>query len=316
MESTFGTSAYGGDGWSPRTLSVAQELGTVWARCGIDSEWGALKAVVVHRPGPELAASADPGAVQMLAPLDVALAASEHDRLAKRFRELGVTVHYADPPDIPNPNQMFCADLMFATPEGVILARPASTVRAGEERVIARRLADIGVPILRSVSGRGTFEGADAMWIDASTVVIGIGLRTNAYGAGQVAESLQGLGVDVLLVDLPFGTMHLMGMFRTVARDLSIAWPRRTPHRLVEALRERDVQVAFLPDAQDTVMNQALNFVTVGERRIVMKSSVPPFASFYASLGVECIELAADELVKAAGGFGCLTGVLERERVG
>ena len=37
--STFGSSAYGGPGWSPREQGLADELGTVWTRCGIDSEY-------------------------------------------------------------------------------------------------------------------------------------------------------------------------------------------------------------------------------------------------------------------------------------
>jgi arginine deiminase len=35
---------------------------------------------------------------------------------------------------------------------------------------------------------------------------------------------------------------------------------------------------------------------------------------FYEQHGIECVTVAASELVKAAGGFGCLTGVLQRER--
>jgi N-dimethylarginine dimethylaminohydrolase len=44
---------------------------------------------------------------------------------------------------------MFVSDLMFMTPEGVFLARPASTDRVGEERRVARRLTELGVPILK-----------------------------------------------------------------------------------------------------------------------------------------------------------------------
>ena len=40
------------------------------------------------------------------------------------------------------PNLMFCADLFVMTPQGAILARPASDVRAGEERWVARGLAE------------------------------------------------------------------------------------------------------------------------------------------------------------------------------
>ena len=133
--STFGSSAYGGGGWSERIRAHREEIGDLWTDCGIDNEWSRLRAVLLHRPGDELAASADdPDAVQMLEPVDTAKARDEHDAMAEAFRANGVTVHYVEPDGPPSPNQMFCADLMFMTPEGVIVARPASTVRAGEER--------------------------------------------------------------------------------------------------------------------------------------------------------------------------------------
>ena len=53
-QSTFGTSAYGGDGWSPRVESLQEELGGVWASGGIDSEWRQLKSIVLHCPGNHL----------------------------------------------------------------------------------------------------------------------------------------------------------------------------------------------------------------------------------------------------------------------
>ena len=316
--STFGTAAYGGEGWSPRTRTLADELGDVWAPAGIDSEWRTLTSVVLHRPGDELRASdTDPDAIQMLAPVDIARAAQEHRQMSEVFSNAGVTVHEVlpNPPEGKvSPNQMFCADLMFATPEGVILARPASTVRAGEERYVARRLGDLGVPIVRSISGRGTFEGADAMWLDASLAVVGCGHRTNEEGARQIREVLAGQGAQTLIVDLPFGTMHLMGMLRIVDRDLAIAWPRRTPFRLVEQLKRLGYRVAFLPEGDDNDMNRAMNFVTLGPRRVLMNGGYDEYQGFLERLGVDCLTVTARELVKAAGGFGCLTGVLERRR--
>ena len=65
-------SAYGGAGWQPRPTSRREELGTLWRACGIASEYTRLRAVLLHRPGDELAASADPGAVNMFEPLDLA----------------------------------------------------------------------------------------------------------------------------------------------------------------------------------------------------------------------------------------------------
>ena len=312
---TFGASAYGGDRWSARSDSLRDEIGGLWTACGIDNEWAALRAVLLHRPGDEVAASADdPDAVQMLEPVDVATAAAEHDAMADAFRAHGVTVHYVEPEQPATPNQMFCADLLFMTPEGVILARPASTVRAGEERQVARRLADLGMPLVRTLCGTATFEGADAMWLDRGTVVVGRGMRTNSEAIDQITAVLGEIGVETLAVDMPFGTMHLMGMLRFADKDLAIAWPRRTPHALVMALRERGYEVAFLPEADDSDMNRAMNFVTLGPRKILLNGGYDVIQDFYESLGINCVTLRARELIKAAGGFGCLAGVLHRDQ--
>ncbi len=311
-KSSFGSAAYGGDNWSPRVLPHEAEIGTVWAGYGASSEWTRLKAVLMHRPGDEIAASAEPEKAQMLAPLDLKRAQAQHDGIAAAYRSAGVEVHYVEPRDAAPPNQMFCADLMFMTPGGVVLARPASTVRAGEERRVAARLAALGVPILMTFQGTATFEGADAMWLDARTVIAGRGLRTNDAGIRQLTQCLAEQGVTVIAADMPYGTMHLMGMLRIADKDLAIAWPRRTPHSAVIALRERGYRVAFLPDQEEAQANRALNFVTLAPRRILMVGGNPTTQRFYEELGIQVTVAPADELAKAAGAIGCLTGVLAR----
>jgi arginine deiminase len=305
--------AYGGEAWSPRAATLRQEIGTVWGPCGVDTEWAPLKAVLFHRPGAELEGLEDPDAVQMLSSLDNDLARRQHDGLAQAYRDAGVTVHYVEPDVTPPPNQMFCADLMFMTPEGAVVGRPASTVRAGEERFIARRLAAMGVPILHTVRGTGTFEGADAAWLDSHTVLLSTGLRTNQEGAHQVSTLLTGMGFEVVPVGLPYGAMHLMGQVRLADRDLALAWPGRVPYAAVEALRGREYKVLFIPDEAEAVTGFALNFVTLGPRQVLMAAGNPITKAFYEQAGVSCQTVEVGELLKAAGGIGCLTGIVERE---
>ncbi len=312
--SFFDAAAYGGEGWQPRTTSTRQELGDLWGACGQNSEWAQLKTVLLHRPGPELLVE-DPDAAQLLAQVDLSRLQAQHDAMARAYADAGVTVHYVKPDVPPSPNLMFVADLMWMTPEGAILARPASRVRAGEERFIARRLAALGVPILRSVHGGATFEGADAIWLSPDGVLVADGLRTNPAGRAQVTATLAEMDIDVVPVGLPYGAMHLMGSLRVVDRDLAIAWPGRVPFAAVQALREHGVAVHFLPDEEETVRGFALNFVTLGPRRILMPAGNPITQAFYETLGVECVTVAVDELTLAAGGIGCLTGVLERELI-
>lgn len=312
----FDSAAYGGTGWQGRTRTHAEEIGDLWAPCGINNEWNTLRSVVLHRPGAELDASQDdPDAVQMLDKVDMALAAEQHDIMAEAYRNNGVEVHYVDPTETPSPNQMFCADLIFMTPEGAIMARPASTVRAGEERWAQRRVADLGMPIARVLRGNATFEGADAMWFDSETVVIGKGLRTNQEGADQVSEAVEDMGAEAIQVDMPYGSMHFMGMMRIADKDLAICWPRMTPHAAVWALRERGIDVLWLPEGDYPELARPHNFVTLGPRKILMAAGYNKVQDEFEKAGIECVALDVSELVKAAGGIGCLTGVLHRDPI-
>lgn len=308
----FATAAYGGEGWSPRTRSSREEIGSIWASCGISDEWSRLKKVLLYRPGRELENQADPNAVQMLDALDLGRAQAQHDAIAQAYRQAGVEVLTIEPDSPPPPNLMFVADLMLSTPEGVILARPASTVRAGEEKLVAAQLAQAGVPILRSIRGRGTFEGADAAWLGSDCLLLTTGLRTNREGADQVTSILNEMGVRVVPVGLPFGAMHLMGVLRIAGPGLALAWPGRVPYAAVEALRERGFTVLMVPDPPGEGRQAALNFVTLGPRHILMPAGHPVTQAFYEKAGIRCETVQVDELLKAAGGIGCLTGVLER----
>lgn len=305
--------AYGGPNWTPRSARLADELGTLWAPCGIDSEHGTLRRVLLHAPGPELGEVSDPDHALMLQRPDAERARRQHEALAEAYARAGVEVSRVEPARTPPPNQMFVADLMWMTPSGAIVARPASSVRAGEERWVARRLADLGVPILRTVSGEGTFEGADAIWLRPDRVLLGRGLRTNVSGAAQVTATLAEIGVEVVQVDLPHAAMHLMGQVRIVDRDLAYVQANRTSWRTLEALRECGYEVRFFPDADEIRTGFAHNFVTLGPRRILLPAGNPASQRAYEDAGITCVAVQLDELIKAAGAVGCLSGIVARD---
>ncbi len=314
-KSTFGTAAYGGDNWSQRIATHAEELGSVWFDCGIDSEWRELKSVLLHCPGEELnAAQKDPEAVQMLDAVDLGQAREEHAAMVEMYHSQNVQVHFVEP-DLPcQPNLMFCADLFVMTPQGAIIARPASTVRTGEERWVARKLSALGMPILATLTGTATFEGADLMWVDEKTAIIGRGLRTNDQAIAQIESLLSGLDIELIVVDSPFGIMHFMSLLRIVDHNLAICWPRRTPHHTVRTLQERGYEVKFPAFVDDPQSYRGINFVTLGPRRILMVGGIPKVQAYFEDLEIECLVTPTDELTKAAGNVGCLTGVLQREK--
>jgi arginine deiminase len=304
-------SAFGGSGWRPRAAGLRDEIGTLWGACGQDSEWMPLRRVLLHRPGGELG-QGDPSDLLMLELPDPELAGAQHEAMAAIYAAEGIEVDYVEPALSPPPNLIFTADLFFMTPQGAIVGRPAGAARAGEERWVARRLADLGIPILRTVSGRGVFEGADAMWLDPGTVLLGRGLRTNTEGAEQVGATLREQGIEAITLDLPFGALHLMGQLRILDRDLAFVVPERIPFLAVELLEARGYSVHFFPDDVECAGLQSNNIVTLGPRRILMPVGCPNTRASYERAGVTCLEVDTREIGKAAGGIACATGVLER----
>ena len=308
------SAAYGGERWSPRLTTMTEDMATTWGDWGVSSEIGRLRAVLLRRPGPELDTVTDFDAMQMRSDLIPAVARSQHDALADAYRAHGVAVHEVEQGRIDKPNAMFVRDLMLMTPEGAVVTRPASTVRAGEERLIAEALARLGVPILMSVHGSGTFEGADVAWVDRDLCFLAEGLRTNEEGANQVERMLREIGVtNVVRVGLPHGAMHLDGVLAILDRDLAAIWPRRTPFKVVDTLRKRGVRFVEVEDEDEAQHQLPLNFVALSPGEILMPAGGERMRARYEEAGVRCHTVDIGECIKAGGGIHCMTGFLKRE---
>lgn len=90
-------------------------------------------------------------------------------------------------------------------------------IRRKEVYYTPRRLAELGVPILRTVHGRGTFECRDLLWLNEEAVILGLGVRTNREGFDQVAEVLRRVGVrEIIEFHVPYGQAHVDGRLNIV----------------------------------------------------------------------------------------------------
>ncbi len=316
VSATVLSAAYGGEKWSPRAATMTDDMVSVWGDWGVSSEIGRLQAVLLKRPGPELDAVTDFDAMQMRADLSPEIVRAQHDALAEMYRSLGVAVYYVESGRPDKPNAMFVRDLLLMTPEGAIVTRPASTVRAGEERLVAEALGRIGVPVLMTVHGSGTFEGADVLWVDHDLCFLAEGLRTNEAGADQVERMLREIGVTtVVRVGLPHGAMHLDGLLAFADRDLAVIWPRRTPYKVVDVLRKRGFRFIEVEDEQEAQDALPMNFVAVAPGEVVMPQGGDRMRERYDAAGVRCHEVDVAECIKAGGGIHCMTGFLKRDAV-
>ena len=281
--------------------------------CGLSSETAPLTDVLLYVPGEELGFSEDPDHWLMLKRPDLQKFQAEAQSLSDAYTDAGVRVHRALPSRRPPPNFLFLRDLFFMTPEGAILARPASPRRAPEAPLAAEVLAGLGVPILATPRGDALMEGADVLWLREDLVAVGVGHRTNDAGHGLVRGVLKELGVETRSIPMPRqGGQHLLGLVNLATETLAVVREALAPAPLVGLLRELGREVLFLPDNAEMLEGLALNFVSLGRGRILMPDGCPQTRAHYESAGLTVSEAVVTQYRRAAGGIGGATGVLAR----
>ncbi|MBM3464712.1 MAG: amidinotransferase [Armatimonadetes bacterium] len=301
---------YGGPGWRARRATHLDEIGSLWTACGVRSEVDRLRAVLLARPPDSLGGEEDLDERLLMAPVDVPGMRVQCEMLANIFESLEIYCYQVGSQEDVPPNIVFMRDLFFMTPEGAVVGRTASQARAGEERHAAAALAAVGVPILMTMRGSATFEGADALWVNPSLVMVGCGVRTNTEGYEAVSGLLASLDVRSVAVALPQGVQHLLGVVNFVDYDLAVIRADRITDEIRDALR--DHRLLVLDATREVTRGLAMNFVTLSPRRILMPAGCPQTREIYEKAGLECLEADVSEYVNAAGALGCLTGILQR----
>lgn len=300
---------------SDQEVSFEEQMPSLWGDWGCSSEIGRLRAVMLHRPGPEIENIPDPGAVLFIDRMDPVLAREQHDAMAELYRQNGVKVYYAEEMPLHEPNGMFCRDLIAMTPEGAIIARPGTSIRRGEARYAAKALSAIGVPIVRTISGTGTFECADLMWANRDLAFIGNSRRSNREGGRQVRFELERMGVgDIVNIQVAWSEAHFDGMMAILDRDLAIVYSSQIAYPAVEALRRHGFRILEVTSEDEVRNGMALNFVALEPGRIIIpKGNNTTTVKMMQAAGVEVIQVDLSELMKGAGSIHCMTAFLKRD---
>lgn len=310
------TAAYQGRGWKTR-ISDGPD---VWSPFSVNSEWAPLKAVMLYIPRGELRRIRNPLAVQHLYPVAVPLLQRQMRGLAAAYRRLGVKVIELNPSKrmgrVP-PNLMFMRDLFLQTPSGAVISRMASQVRAGEEKFAAAALGDQAVMIRGTITGSGLLEGsADAMWLTPRLMVVGLGARTNREGFEQLRSIMSAQGIECVAVKMPRGVQHLLGLLQIVDRRIAVVRTAKAPPQLLRLLKKRGFRVVHVQETDEVREKLGFNFVAVGPRRIIMAAGCPELRKVLINAGLRiAAEVEISQMCNAAGGIGCVTGILSRKAV-
>ena len=282
---------------------------------GISDPTGRLRRVLV-RPPDDAFAVADPSVWHYGARPDARRAAAEHRRLVEILMESGAEVVIHDDPLPDLADSVFVFDPVFMTPVGAVLLRMGKSLRRGEEAPLGDRLEQAGVPIVGRLRGPGKVEGGDLLRLDATTVVAGLGFRTDRAGCDELTRILADLGCQLHPFDLPYlggpsACLHLRSLVSLLAPDLAVAHRALLPVRLWRLLEER-YEVVDVPPEELASMGP--NVLALAPRRCLVLEGSPRTRDRLRRAGCEVLSYRRDEIShKAEGGPTCLTLPLWRE---
>jgi N-dimethylarginine dimethylaminohydrolase len=244
---------------------------------------------------------------------DHAAAAAEHEVFAGLLEEGGAEVVISRH-DAGNPDAIYVYDPVLVGREGAVLLRPGKEGRRTEPPALAATLEAAGVPLAGELAEPVVAEGGDTLWLDETTLLVGIGYRTNEAAVGALTAAFP--GVEVLAFDLPHWNgagevMHLMSFISPLDSDLALVYPRLAPVRLMSLLAERGISILEVPDEE--FESQGSNVLALGPRRALALDGNPETRRRMERAGVDVVVYRGDEISrKGDGGPTCLTRPLLR----
>ena len=244
---------------------------------------------------------------------DPAAAAAEHEAFRALLEEAGADV-VVSRHDAGNPDAIYTYDPVLVGGEGAVLLRPGKEGRRAEPAALRPDLEAAGVPVVAELRSPVLAEGGDTLWLDETTLLVGIGYRTNEAAVAALGVAFP--DVEVLAFDLPHWNgagevLHLLSFISPLDADLALVYPRLAPVRLLALLSERGIRVVEVPDEE--FESQGTNVLALGPRRALALDGNPETRRRMESAGVDVTVYAGDEISKKGdGGPTCLTRPLLR----
>jgi N-dimethylarginine dimethylaminohydrolase len=286
-----------------------------------------LRRALVRRPGPELerisADAYDDDAGALVDPdggwywtgreaPDLERVAAQHSGLVTALRAEGIDVTVAEPLGGGYVKSIYVRDPIVTVPGGAIVGRMAVRMRRGEEPAMTRLVADLGMPILGTITGTGTVEGGSFIKLRPGLAAFGISIRCNPNGADQLEQILQRIGWRLLRVPIPGYSIHLDCHMAMVDRDRALVDLERLSYGFLQTLRAEGFELIAADPSEDW----ALNALCLRPGRVLMAAGSPRTADKLDRAGVEVITVDYDEIHKNGGGVHCSTIELVREAAG
>jgi N-dimethylarginine dimethylaminohydrolase len=245
---------------------------------------------------------------------DLRKLADEHEAFCGALRAAGAEVVLAETRVEDDPDAIYVFDAALVADRGAIVLRSGKEGRLAESAAIATDLERAGVPVAATLEKPQLVDGGDTIWLDETTLVVGRGYRTNDDGIQTLQAALP--DVAVLTFDLPHlhgsqVVLHLLSLLSPLDQDLVVAYLPLLPVRLVQLLRELEVEIVEVPDDEFETMGP--NVLALAPRVALALEGNKETRRRLERAGVDVSVYRGDEISrKGDGGPTCLTRPLLR----
>ncbi|RWL90270.1 MAG: amidinotransferase [Mesorhizobium sp.] len=283
--------------------SMAAPLRRVLMRSAANAMRGADRAAWHYGPG-----------------FDPAKAAMQHALLAELVAASGAEIEWIEDKADGLADSVFTHDPSLMTDRGALILSMGKPLRAEEPSLHEETYRRLGIPVLGRVEAPGQVEGGDCVWVDARTLAIGRGVRTNQEGIQQVANLLTPLGISVYGFDLPLwqgeeACLHLMSVISPLAEDLALVYSPLLPAPFYQMLKARGIRLVEGDPQEFAVSNGlSLNVLPTSPLKVIAVAGFPKTKAAMEAAGCAVEIFEADALcIACEGGPTCLTRPILRQ---
>ncbi|MEL7208154.1 MAG: arginine deiminase family protein [Actinomycetota bacterium] len=262
--------------------------------------------------------TADPASWHYGKTLDPVALAAQFEHFAALVAEAGAEILWLPDDDDDLADSVFTYDPSFVVGDGAVILRPGKELRRGEAE-LHRRFYQGRIPILGAIEAPGVFEGGDCFWLDAETLAVGRGFRTNQAGIEQFRAIVAAVGITVEVFDLPYlngpaACLHLLSVVSPLDDDLALVHAPLMPTALYQRMEELGYHLLHAPPEEfEASMGLNLNVLAVAPRRLLTVAGFDGTVDVLRSAGCHVTTFPGDELcLPCEGGPTCLTRPLLR----
>lgn len=247
---------------------------------------------------------------------DFAEAQSQHDRLCRELEAAGADVLELPPAPALSLDAVYAHDASLATDYGMILMRLGKPNRVPEGQHHGSFTILFGIPTLAKIVAPGAAEAGDMVWLDAKTLLVGHGYRTNAAGISQLRNLLRAKGIEVISAPLPHGggpseCLHLMSLISLLDEKTALVDLPWLAVETVGLLRSRGFELIEIEHSERETL--ACNVLSLGGKRLLAIEENQNTNERLRTAGFDVRTFPGSELcINGSGGPTCLTRPLLR----